>query len=272
MVKKERFLNYIGIQFHTDPNIDLKLVNSTTGEELDPPIKCGITVMNAESTEVLRFEELGRTKAPIGWMPIYVAESSSRQMQMRIENGFKILCDNVRVKTNGLTEYYDLSIDAAIKYYENQGAKDVCSEFLTEQFHNQSGLTTGGAKKVRSLEEKRKEMKAKYEPTGLFNKFGSTYAEMKNYVFPDLNNRTMNVSFCPKGGTTFINYYHGGKFTDDEEFESMINELSKEKGITPVFRVKACRLDLNSHDEGLEMYRILKEQNFVPINYNKENV
>ena len=261
--EQQRYLNYIGQQFHTDPNLQLLYRDLTTDDLIDvTEIKCGVTTIDANSTFISRFTELGRTKAPIGWMPIYVFEAEDLVMQERIESAFKILCDTLRCKSNGLTEYYDLPISTAVKFYKAQGAIDVSSEFLTEQFDSQSGLSTRGAKKVRTDSKARDAMEAKWSSTGLFTNYGSSYASYNNVdSVPGLN----NVSFHPNGKIIFINYYHGGKLDGNEEFESMMIDLGKEKGLEPNFNKGACRLNQKSLEEGVAMFKVLKEQDFVPM-------
>ena len=79
IMSNDRFLNYIGVQFHSDPNINLQMVDATTGKILDPEIKCGIKVINKDTTDIGRVAELGRTKAPIGWLILKVYESKNRK-------------------------------------------------------------------------------------------------------------------------------------------------------------------------------------------------
>ena len=253
---KDRFLNYIGVQFHSDPNINLQMVDATTGEILDPEIKCGITVINSDTTDIGRVAELGRTKAPIGWLILKVYESKTRKQQMRVENAFKILCDNVRCKTNGLTEYYRLPVDTAVKFYEDQGLVDVSAELIDEYQDD------AGAKQVRRDVKACKVMEEKWGPTGLFTNYGSKYVSYNNIdTIPGLN----NVSFHPLRKTCYINYYHAGKLDGDEEFENTMTTLAKEKGMEPTFNKGGCRLNQKSLEDGLEMFKVLKEQDFVPL-------
>jgi len=253
---KDRFLNYIGVQFHSDPNINLQMVDATTGEILDPEIKCGITVINSDSKDIGRVAELGRTKAPIGWLILKVYESNNRKQQLRAENAFKILCDNVRCKTNGLTEYYRLPVDTAVKFYEEMGLVDVSSELIDERDDD------AGAKQVRKDSKGCKEMEDKWGPTGLFTNYGSSYASYNNV---DSVSGLNNVSFHPNGKTVFINYYHGGKLDGNEEFQSRMRDLGKEKGLKPSFNKRGCRFNQESLEKGEEMFKVLKEQDFVPI-------
>ena len=258
MDKKKRYLNYIVQQYHTDPNIQLLYRDLTTGEIIEnTEIKCGITVIDSTSEEVGRFTELGRTKAPIGCIPVYVYEASSRSRQMASENAFKILCDALRCKSNGLTEYYNLDVSTAKKFYESQGLTDVSSEFIDERTDD------AGAKKVRRDTKTCDEMEAKWSSTGLFTNFGSSYVSYNNVdSIPGLN----NVSYHPLGKTTFINFYHAGKLSENEEFNTMMIDLGKEKGLSPVINKSAVRFNFNTKEEGLEMFRTLKLQDFIPMN------
>jgi len=256
-MSNDRFLNYIGVQFHSDPNINLQMVDATTGEILDPEIKCGITVINKDTTDIGRVAELGRTKAPIGWLILKVYESKNRKQQMRVENAFKILCDNVRCKTNGLTEYYRLPVDTAVKFYEDQGLIDVSAELIDEYQDD------AGAKQVRRDEKACKVMEEKWSSTGLFTNYGSKYCSYNNI---DSIKGLNNVSFHPLRKTCYINYYHAGKLDGDEEFEAMITALANEKGMEePKFNKFACRLNQKSLEDGLEMFKALKEQDFIPL-------
>jgi len=255
---KDRFLNYIGVQFHSDPNINLQMIDATTGEILDPEIKCGITVINKDTTDIGRVTELGRTKAPIGWLILKVYESKNRKQQMRVENAFKILCDNVRCKTNGLTEYYRLPVDTAVKFYEDQGLIDVSAELIDEYQDD------AGAKQVRRDEKACKVMEEKWGPTGLFTNYGSKYVSYNNIdSIPGLN----NVSFHPLRKTVYINYYHAGKLDGDEEYMDMMKNLAEEKDLeAPTFNKGGTRLNIGeSKEDALEMFKVLKAQNFVPL-------
>ena len=257
MIKKKRYLNYIVKQYHTDPNIQLLYRDRTTGELIeDTEIKCGITEIDNDSTDVGRFTELGRTKAPIGCLPIHVYESPTKKKMWAIESGIKILCDNIRCKSNGLTEYYTLSVEAARKYYESQGLVDVSSEFIDETYDD------AGAKQVRKDEKACKVMEEKWGPTGLFTNYGSKYCSYNNIdTIPGLN----NVSFHPTRKTCYINYYHAGKLDGNEEFMDTMSALSKELDMTPTFNKAGCRLNQKSLEDGLEMFKVLKAQDFVPL-------
>tara|TARA_R110000822_G_scaffold53048_4_gene136903 strand:+ start:92 stop:874 length:783 start_codon:yes stop_codon:yes gene_type:complete len=257
MDKKKRYLNYIVKQYHTDPNIQLLYRNLTTDELIeDTEIKCGITTIDSDSTDVGRFVELGRTKAPIGCIPVFVYEAPNKKTMWAVENGVKILCDNLRCKSNGLTEYYTLSVEAARKFYESQGLVDVSSEFIDESFDDV------GAKQVRKDVKGCKEMEEAWAHTGLFTNYGSKYVSYNNIdSIPGLN----NVSFHPLRKTAYINYYHAGKLDGNEEFMDTMITLTDELGIeAPTFNKGGCRLNQKSVDDALEIFKTLKSQNFVP--------
>ena len=141
---KKRHLNYIVKQYHTDPNIKIWYEDLTTGKYTDQTEnKFGITTVSPTDTEVGRFKELNRTKAPIGCIAIKVFEAKDEIHQRNMENAFKILCGDKRITSNGLTEYYNIPTETGIAFYESQGAIDVSNEFIDET------LDDAGANKTR---------------------------------------------------------------------------------------------------------------------------
>jgi len=277
--KKQRFLNYIGVQYHTDPNINLQMVDATTGETLDPEIKCGITVVDSETTDIGRFTELGRTKAPIGWVMLKVYESPSRKFMFRIENSFKALCEQLRCTTNGLTEYYRLPVETAVKFYENWGLVDVTEEFTDS---NDDAVAIKVRNKSKSNDKARLEMEERYKDTGLFT---NPQAACIAYNFNNVDHKNFDASiekpfdkmndvsfFKQKKGSKIV-FYHNGRLNDNEDFLDMIDVLGTEMGVEPnpdtgrqYNNSKESYFKFDSEKEGLKMFGKLKSQGFKPMN------
>jgi hypothetical protein len=278
--KKKRYLNYIGRQYHTDPNIQLLYRDLTTDELIeDTEIKCGRTSIEADSTKALRFSELARTKAPIGWIPIKVFEAEDKVMQERIENAFKILCATKRCILNGPTEYFDLPVDTAVTFYKDQGAIDVSSEFLTKQFDKRSGLTDSGAKKVRNDSKDRDAMEARFKGYYLFTSYHAKYCSYRftevdkpnhdpsiELPFPGFKDLAFHPRWTKDGDYSFIEFYHAKVLFDNEEYKKQMRKLGEDIGIEPRFNVKGTMFDCSTIEEGIKVFKTLKAQKFVPMN------
>jgi len=281
MDKKKRYLNYIGRQYHADPNIQL-LYRDLTTEELieETEIKCGVTSIEADSTKhLIRFAQLAQTNAPIGWIPIRVFEAKDKVTQKRIESGFRILCSALRCKSKGYTEYYDLPVDTAVKFYEDQGAIDVSSEFLTEQFDKRSGFTTGGAKKVRKDSKASDAMEARFKGYDLFTSYSAKYCSYRftdvgkpnhdpsiELPFPGFTDLAFHPRWKKAGDSSYIEFYHGNTLNGNEEYENQMTKLGEDIGIKPRFKVKGTMFDCSTIEEGVKVFRTLKAQKFVPMN------
>ena len=149
----KRYLVYIGKQYHTDPDIEIVYKNKSTGEILeDTELKIGIH--RTDDGELSRFNELGRTKAPIGWTPLDVFEAVNEKEMFSVETSFKNMWDKDRIKSNGNTEYYrnyyGEKYPLAVKEILHRGLKSVKNEF-PEWFES----VDQGAKEVRKDADKK---------------------------------------------------------------------------------------------------------------------
>ena len=106
---------------------------------------------------------------------------------------------------------------------------------------------------LRKVREKAIKKLVKENP-GLFTN------QAKNYVSVNGIKPGLNMSIHPKVNGSVVNFYHAGKFENDEEFKNMMDKFGKDSSVGPNFTKKSCNFSFDNVDEALKYFKIFKEE------------
>ena len=84
--------------------------------------------------------------------------------------------------------------------------------------------------------------------------------QAKNYVSVNGIKPGLNMAIHPKVNGSVVNFYHAGKFENDEEFKNMMDKFGKDSSVGPNFTKKSCNFSFDNVDEALKYFKIFKDE------------
>ena len=69
-----------------------------------------------------------------------------------------------------------------------------------------------------------------------------------------------NLAIHPRKNSTIVNFYHGGKLENDEEFKNKMNKLGEDHNCDPSFSKVYCRFIFDTPEKAMKHFKIFKEQ------------
>ncbi len=86
-----------------------------------------------------------------------------------------------------------------------------------------------------------------------FTNVTSSYAS-NNDIDPNFN-----LAIIPRKNSAIVNFYHGGKLENDEEFKNKMNKLGEDHNCDPSFSKVYCRFIFDTPEKAMENFKMFKE-------------
>ncbi len=96
--------------------------------------------------------------------------------------------------------------------------------------------------------------KLREENPGEFTNWSKAYAS-NNDIDPNFN-----LAIIPRKNSAIVNFYHGGKLENDEEFKNKMNKLGEDHNCKPNFSKVCCRFIFDTQEKAMEHFKIFKEE------------